>query len=132
MDMTVDEFEHEPHFNISGSINKAAHNAAREAREAHDARLEADREVHVLIAEIEELIDRMKEAADPELTLVRTKVEASIEAVRQAVLEAAEQVQRQTLEAIEAGDNFMRQRPWEAIGVASAAGLALGFVLGRR
>jgi ElaB/YqjD/DUF883 family membrane-anchored ribosome-binding protein len=94
--------------------------------------LAANREVLALIAEIEESIDRMKDAADPEFTLVRAQVEASIGAVRQAIFDTGEQMQRHAQGAIEAGDNYVRQRPWEAIGVASAAGLAIGFVLGRR
>jgi len=99
---------------------------------ANDARLAANREVHGLIVDIEELIERMKDATDPELTLVRAKVEASVGAVRQAIFDTEEQVQRRAQEAIEAAENYVRQRPWEAIGVASAAGLAIGFVLARR
>jgi ElaB/YqjD/DUF883 family membrane-anchored ribosome-binding protein len=120
---------------FSTSIKIAARDAAREAREgydARDARLAANREVLALIAEIEESIDRMKDAADPEFTLVRAQVEASIGAVRQAIFDTGEQMQRHAQGAIEAGHNYVRQRPWEAIGVASAAGLAIGFVLGRR
>jgi ElaB/YqjD/DUF883 family membrane-anchored ribosome-binding protein len=132
MDTIANGFRYEPKASISTSIKIAARDAAHEAREAYEARLAANREVLGLIAEIEESIDRMKDATDPEFTLVRAKVEASIGAVRQAIFDTGEQMQRHVQGAIEAGDNYVRQRPWEAIGVASAAGLAIGFVLGRR
>jgi ElaB/YqjD/DUF883 family membrane-anchored ribosome-binding protein len=121
MQVSANESGHQPRF--------AAHDAAREA---HEARLAAKREVHGLIVDIEELIEQMKDATDPELTLVRAKVEASIAAVRQAIFDTAKQLKSQTRGTIDAGDNYVRERPWEAIGMASAAGLAIGFVLGRR
>jgi ElaB/YqjD/DUF883 family membrane-anchored ribosome-binding protein len=123
---------HQPHFDVAGSIQQAAREAVREARDIHAARAAPDSEVHHLIIEIEELIERIKSATDPELTLVRTELEASIAAVRQAIFDGAGQIRRHAQEAIESGDNLIRQRPWKAIGVASAAGLAIGLVLGRR
>ncbi len=132
METTVNELNHESRLNIGKTISKAARDAVGEVRVSQEARMAADREVRNLIADIQELIVRMKDAADPELSLLRAKVEASISAVKQTIFDRAEQVQRRTQEAFEAGDNYVRQRPWEAIGVASAAGLAIGFVLGRR
>jgi ElaB/YqjD/DUF883 family membrane-anchored ribosome-binding protein len=132
METTVNELNHDPRLSIGKSINKAARDAVGEVRELREARVLADREVRNLIADIQDLIARMKDAADPELSLLRAKVEASISAVKQTIFDRAEQVQRRTQQALEAGDQFVRQRPWEAIGVASAAGLAIGFVLGRR
>lgn len=132
METTFNELNHEPRLNIGKTINKAAREAVGEVRELREARVLADREVRNLIADIQDLIARMKDAADPELSLLRAKVEASISAVKQTIFDRAEQVQRRTQEALQAGDHLVRQRPWEAIGVASAAGLAIGFVLGRR
>jgi ElaB/YqjD/DUF883 family membrane-anchored ribosome-binding protein len=41
-------------------------------------------------------------------------------------------VQRQAKEALEAGDRYVRDQPWDAIGIAAVAGLAIGFLVGRR
>jgi ElaB/YqjD/DUF883 family membrane-anchored ribosome-binding protein len=41
-------------------------------------------------------------------------------------------VQRQAKEAFEASDRCVRDQPWEAIGIAAIAGLAIGFLVGRR
>ena len=40
--------------------------------------------------------------------------------------------QRQIKEALEAADRYVRDQPWEAIGIAAIAGLAMGLLLGRR
>ena len=132
LEATPSDCNHQPYFDVAGSLRQAAREAAREARDTQAVRVAADREVHNLIRDIEKLIERMKDATDPELTLVRAKVEASIAAVRQAIFDGAGHLQRQAQEVFEAGDSFIRQRPWKAIGVASAAGLAIGLVLGRR
>jgi ElaB/YqjD/DUF883 family membrane-anchored ribosome-binding protein len=50
---------------------------------------------------------------------------------KQAVFKGAEQVQRQTKEALEAADHYVR-RSWAAIGVATVTGFVLGRVVGRR
>ena len=40
--------------------------------------------------------------------------------------------QHQTREALEAADRCVRDQPWEAIGIAAIAGLAMGLLFGRR
>jgi ElaB/YqjD/DUF883 family membrane-anchored ribosome-binding protein len=134
---TLIEAKRPRHFSVVGSIRRAAHEAALEARaeEAGDedaARQPKGQEVHDLIAEIEQSIGRMKDATEPELSLVRANVRASIAALSDAIVEGADWIQQQTWEAIDASDNFVRRRPWNAIGIASAAALAIGMMLGRR
>jgi ElaB/YqjD/DUF883 family membrane-anchored ribosome-binding protein len=63
---------------------------------------------------------------------VRAKVEAAVATTKKAISEGAEQVQRQAKEALDAGDRYVRDQPWEAIGIAAVAGLAIGFLVGRR
>jgi ElaB/YqjD/DUF883 family membrane-anchored ribosome-binding protein len=46
--------------------------------------------------------------------------------------DGAELVQRQARETFELGDRYVHNRPWEAIGIAALAGLAVGFLASRR
>jgi ElaB/YqjD/DUF883 family membrane-anchored ribosome-binding protein len=109
---------------------KTIKGAAREA--ARQARVAANQEVRKLIADVEELIRRVGDAADPELARLRTKVESTVATTKKAIFDGTEQVQRQAKDAFEASDRYVRDQPWEAIGIAAIAGLAIGFLVGRR
>lgn len=105
-------------------------NAAREA--AQRAGTAAGEEVQNLIADVEDLIDRVGDAVDPEVRRLRSKVAAAVITTKKSIADGVEQVQGQAKEAIEAGDRFVRNQPWEAIGIAALAGLAVGFLVARR
>jgi ElaB/YqjD/DUF883 family membrane-anchored ribosome-binding protein len=109
---------------------KTIKGAAREA--VRQARVAANQEVRKLIADVEELIRCVGDAADPELARLRAKVESTVATTKRAISDGTEQVQRQAKEAFEASDRYVRDQPWEAIGIAAIAGLAIGFLVGRR
>jgi ElaB/YqjD/DUF883 family membrane-anchored ribosome-binding protein len=44
----------------------------------------------------------------------------------------AGRVQRQAREALSAGDTYVHDQPWQAIGAAAVAGLVLGLLVYRR
>ena len=108
------------------TVKGAAHEAARQAGVA------ANQEVRKLIADVEDLVRRVGDAADPELARLRAKVESTVATTKRAISDGTDQVQRQANEALEAGDRYVRDQPWEAIGIAAVAGLAIGFLVGRR
>jgi len=109
---------------------KTVKGAARDA--ARQARVAANQEVHKLIADVEDLVRRVGDAADPELARLRAKVESTVVTTKRAISDGTEQVQRQAKEALEAGDRYVRDQPWDAIGIAAVVGLAIGFLVGRR
>ncbi len=107
-------------------LGAAARNTAKQAGAA------ASDEVQNLIADVEDLIDRVGEAADPEMRRLRAKVAAAVASTKSSLADGAEVVQRQARETFEAGDRYVHSRPWEAIGIAAIAGLAVGFLASRR
>ena len=109
---------------------KTIRGAAREA--ARQARVAANQEVRKLVADVEELIRRVGDAADPELARLRAKVESTLATTKKAISDGTEQVQRQAKEAFEASDRYVRDQPWQAVGIAALAGLAIGLLVGRR
>ncbi len=110
-----------------GKVAKgAAADAARRVRSA------GNQEVNNLIADVEDLVTRVGEAADPEIARLREKVERALATAKQAIADGADQVQRQAKDAVAAGDRYVREQPWQAIGIAALAGLAVGFLVSRR
>ena len=110
----------------SATVRAATHQVARQARVA------ANLEVRRLISDVEELIRRIADAADPELRRLRAKVMAAVAATKQAVSARAERTQFQAKEAFAAADSRLRDRVWQAMGVSALAGLVIGILVCRR
>lgn len=108
--------------NVRGSAHAAAHQVGAAAAD----------QVQNLIADIEALVERVGEAADPEVRRLRANVSAALGKTKKAIAEGAEQIQNQAEEAIDTADRYVRSQPWEAIGIAVVAGLALGYLVSRR
>jgi ElaB/YqjD/DUF883 family membrane-anchored ribosome-binding protein len=104
--------------------------AARQT--AHQARVAANLEVRRLIGDVEELIRRIADAADPELSRLRFKVAAAVAATKQTIFQNAERMQFQAKEAVAAADRHVRDRIWRATGISAVAGFVVGFLVGRR
>jgi ElaB/YqjD/DUF883 family membrane-anchored ribosome-binding protein len=106
------------------SLKDAAREAARRAA--------GNPEVEQLIADVEALIDRLGEPKDATTAHLCERVAEAVGRARQALNERAAQVQRQTRDALQAGDEYVRAQPWESVGVAAVAGLIVGMLLFRR
>lgn len=89
-------------------------------------------EVDNLIADVQDLLGRVSHLADPEVALLRARVEQGIAITKQTLADGSARVQRNARHALSAGDSYVRDQPWQAVGIAAAAGLVLGFVVARR
>ena len=104
-----------------------------EAPNSSNAPPAADGEdIHGLIADAAVLLDRMAHVADPEIARVRAKVSQAVATAKRAVTDGSALLQRRTRDAIAAGDGYVRERPWQAVGIAAAAGLLVGLLIRRR
>ena len=115
---------------VTAEETRALRDAARSA--AQRARAAGNQEVEKLIADVEELIMRLADTADPAIARMRARVAETVRSTKQAITEGTAQVQRQAREALTAGDTYVRQQPWEAIGAAALVGVVIGFLAFRR
>ena len=99
---------------------------------AQRLRAAGGQEVNDLLADVQDLLGRVAHVADPEIARLRLKVEGAIATAKKAIGDGADQVQRQAQEAMNASDRYVREQPWQAIGIAALAGLAVGFLVSRR
>ena len=63
---------------------------------------------------------------------VRDRLEESVKATRARIAEMEDAVVAQTKAAAEATNQYVHENPWPSIGIAAAAGLVVGVLLGRR
>jgi ElaB/YqjD/DUF883 family membrane-anchored ribosome-binding protein len=125
MSAEAQEFDRAGHHD-GGSAADAARDASRQARAA------INQEVHKLISDLENLVQRVGEAADPELRRLRAEVQSAIAATRRALAHRAGRVQHQAKEAFEASDRYVREQAWQTIGIAAVTGLLIGLLISRR
>src|ERR1039457_1378861 len=86
----------------------------------------ASQEFDTLIADVQDLLVLVAHVADPEIARLRVKVEGSIASAKEAAVDASVRVQRQARGAMNASDHYVHEKPWQAIGIAALAGLAVG------
>ncbi len=86
----------------------------------------------VVIADAEALVKATANQGDRKLTEIRAKVEESLGVVKARMAEAQEALLAKTREAAKATDVYVHENPWNAVGVAAAVGLVIGWLLGRR
>ena len=87
---------------------------------------------HELFEGVEDLIKRIAEVESPEIQKIRAKARAALIVARSAVQDGAVHVGRTARRAAEATDDYLREYPWYALGVAALLGFGAGLVAARR
>jgi ElaB/YqjD/DUF883 family membrane-anchored ribosome-binding protein len=107
-------------------------NGSKGARAANPRREPGSAEVHDLMAEVQDLLGQMAHVADPEIARMRAKVSEALDAAKQAVADGAQRVQRQAKSVMQSSDGYVRNQPWQALGVAAVVGVVVGILVARR
>jgi ElaB/YqjD/DUF883 family membrane-anchored ribosome-binding protein len=111
------------------SANRFKNDAANSARNVKDT---ATGEFKNLISDVEDLVSKVSDLKDPEITKLRNKVQNAIATARDTISSGADTVRRQASQAASSTDDFVRDSPWQAIGIAALVGVAVGFLAASR
>jgi ElaB/YqjD/DUF883 family membrane-anchored ribosome-binding protein len=85
-----------------------------------------------LVADVEDLVKKVANVDDKEVAEIRSKVEHTLAKAKSAADEGIAAVRDRAGEVSDATDDYVRDNPWAAIGIAAAIGIVIGFVAGRR
>jgi ElaB/YqjD/DUF883 family membrane-anchored ribosome-binding protein len=126
------QIRREPIMNATAS--DAAEHAARAGREtaAEFRRRSAEtrgllaEELRAFLADVEELVREVANISDADVARVRVKVANALTDMRRAAGETTEGLRERARVAVDATDDYVRERPWTAIGIAAAFGLLVG------
>ena len=66
------------------------------------------------------------------MTAARERIQDRLHTAKIRVAEAEEALMVRTREAARVTDEFVHDKPWYAVGIAAAAGLVVGMLIGRR
>lgn len=123
-------------FNAAGDLMAASGKRAKPATDegAGDARTRAAAasEIRNLIADVEELVARIADLNDADVVRVRSKVMNAVGAVKETLTEGADTLRRQAHKALSGADDYVRESPWAAVGLAAVVGAIVGILVARR
>src|SRR5690349_4352804 len=100
--------------------------ARRAARVLHEQPLQvANEELRNLIASVEDLVERLGTAADPELKQLRKRAEVALGNARAAIAQGGAQLSEQVRDIAAQGQEYVRRRPLTSLGLVGLGMLAI-------
>ncbi len=81
---------------------------------------------------VDDLTKAIKDVETPEIARVRAKVKMAMAAAKSAITDGAAQVRGQARQVTKRADGYVRDNPWQVVGIAAVIGVALGMMMTRR
>ena len=119
---------------MNANSNDAAdslHRAGREAasdfrRRAGNVKDYASDELRAFLADVEDLVKRVGNVTDADVARARAKVVGALGDVRRIASDSTDSLRERARAVAGQADDYVRDRPWTAIGLAAAVGLIVG------
>ncbi len=113
-------------------MEKAVESGKRGRRAARNGGDAGRDEWRRLVADVEDLVKKVANVDDDEIAEIRSKVESTLADAKSSASAGIAAVRGRAEDASEATDEYVRENPWAAIGIAAAVGIVIGFIAGRR
>jgi ElaB/YqjD/DUF883 family membrane-anchored ribosome-binding protein len=88
----------------------------------------ANAQVSNFLNSVEDLTNALKDVDSPEIARVRTKVKLALVAAKSAASDTASQIRSQAEQVGQRTDTFVRNNPWQVVGIAAVVGLVVGLL----
>jgi ElaB/YqjD/DUF883 family membrane-anchored ribosome-binding protein len=89
-------------------------------------------DLKLVVADAEELLRATASQAGEKVAAARERIQASLASAKVKLSEAERALLEKTKQAAKATDQYVHDNPWNAVGIAAAAGFVLGVLIGRR
>ena len=89
-------------------------------------------DLKVVVSDAEELLRATASQAGEKVSAARERIQASLATAKVKLAEAERALLEKSKLAAKAADEYVRENPWQAVGIAAAAGLVLGVLISRR
>jgi ElaB/YqjD/DUF883 family membrane-anchored ribosome-binding protein len=99
---------------------------------ASDIKSVATGEIKSLIADVEDLMARISDLKDADVVRVRSKVQRAVEAAKDSIADTTENLRKHAQKAASTADDYVRDSPWQAVGIAALVGAVVGILATRR
>ena len=92
----------------------------------------ANGEINSFIANVEDLTNALRDVETPEIARVKAKVKIALAATKSALADSAAQVRFQARQVSKNTDIYVRDNPWQVVGIAALIGVVVGILASRR
>jgi ElaB/YqjD/DUF883 family membrane-anchored ribosome-binding protein len=92
----------------------------------------ANGQINAFIENVEDLTHALKDVDTPEIARVKAKVKIALAAAKSALADGAAQVRSQARQVTKTTDTYVRDNPWQVVGIAAVIGLTIGILASRR
>lgn len=89
-------------------------------------------DLQAVVADAEALLKATAGLAGDKVQEARSRAEESLAAARERLVDVEDDALKQARELVSNGEEYVRQNPWAAIGIAAGVGVLVGLLLGRR
>ena len=88
-------------------------------------------DLKTLIGDAEELLKASANQAGEKFSVARQKIEQSLVEGRKSLADAEKLLVKKSKEAADVADDYVRENPWGAVGIAAGIGIVLGLLIRR-
>ena len=92
----------------------------------------ANGEINSFIENVQDLTDALRDVETPEIARVKAKVKIALAAAKSALADSAAQVRSQARQVSKNTDVYVRDNPWQVVGIAALIGIVVGILASRR
>jgi ElaB/YqjD/DUF883 family membrane-anchored ribosome-binding protein len=89
-------------------------------------------DLKTVMEDAEALLKATSSLTGEKIQEVRARAEESLRQAKVRLSEVEQEAVRRAREVADAADEYVRENPWQAVGVAAGIGLVLGLLLARR
>jgi ElaB/YqjD/DUF883 family membrane-anchored ribosome-binding protein len=87
------------------------------------------RDFKSLVTDAEELLKATASQAGEKIAVARQKIEQSLVEGKKALADAETTLVKKSKECAEIADDYVRENPWNAVGIAASVGLVIGLLI---
>jgi ElaB/YqjD/DUF883 family membrane-anchored ribosome-binding protein len=121
---------------VDGTTEQARASARRLKNDlsegVNDIKAAASTEIKNLIADVEDLMARIADLKDADVARVRGKVQRAVDATKQSLADGADAIRQRAQSVATTTDDYVRDSPWQAVGIAALVGAVVGILATRR
>jgi len=92
----------------------------------------ANSSINDFLDNVDDLTKAIKDVDSPEIARVRAKVKMALAAAKSALSDGVATVRGQARQVTRTTDTYVRDNPWQVVGIAAVVGIALGIMMTRR
>ena len=89
-------------------------------------------DLKIVISDAEDLLRATASTAGERVAAAREKVEDSLQRAKVKLAEAEDVIIDRSKQAARATDEYVRDNPWRAVGIAAGIGVIIGMLISRR